>query len=83
MKPETEKLCTHCRRRKPNTTEFFHCKTAPYCKACNTEAGRLHKYKREAQADPRAFAIKLRLKETQLDAMVKALSAASNLKQTT
>jgi len=69
-----EKLCTHCRRRKPNTPEFFHCKTAPYCIDCNTEAGRKAKYIREAKADPRAFALKLRQKETQLGDMIQALS---------
>ena len=66
------KLCNHCRRQKP--ISHFHSKTAPYCKACNTDAGRMAKYRREAQADPRAFTAKLQAKETQLADMVKALS---------
>ena len=59
------KLCQHCRRRKP--FEAFHSKTAPYCRECNTDAGRMAKYKREAQKDPRAFALKLMAKDTQSD----------------
>lgn len=69
-----KKLCTHCRKRLPATPEYFHCKTAPYCRNCNTEAGRMKKYRSEAKQDPRAFAIKLMAKETQLADMVKALS---------
>jgi 5'-3' exonuclease len=66
--------CQHCKKEKP-AKDFYGqgARVSPYCEACNTEACRMNNYKREARADPRAFAQKLRRKEEQLNQMVKAL----------
>lgn len=47
---------------------------APYCNPCNAEICLTNKYKREAKADPKAFAEKIQRQDTRLGQMLRALS---------
>jgi len=57
--------CPRCKL--PKTENTF------YCKPCNTEICLFNKYKRWARQNPKAFAEKIRRKDTQLGQMLKAL----------